>query len=174
MGNSTRDRRPAIIVGDIAKIPLGVNAKQGYAIVDKDFAWIDKYNWVIGTRKYPVANVNINGKRKSITMHRLVVNAKPLVIYDHINRDRLDNRLSNLRECTQALNSANRAMRSNNKSGFKGIRRCGNLWYSQIVKDGVSYRKGRGYKTKVEAAKRYDELAIELFGEFAALNFPEK
>ncbi len=39
------DPRQAIIEGNIAKIPLNINAKDGYAIVDKEFAWLDQWKW---------------------------------------------------------------------------------------------------------------------------------
>lgn len=40
---------------------------------------------------------------------------------DHINRDRSDNRIVNLRDVDHATNMANQSMRSDNKSGFRGI-----------------------------------------------------
>ena len=38
------DPRPAVIEGDIAKLPLGMNATEGYAIVDKKYSHLDKHN----------------------------------------------------------------------------------------------------------------------------------
>lgn len=53
---------------------------------------------------------------------------------DHINSDRNDNRISNLREATNSENQMNQILKSNNKSGFKGV--CWNKrlkrWVSQI------------------------------------------
>lgn len=48
---------------------------------------------------------------------------------DHINRDRADNRVSNLREATHAQNLQNRAVQRNNKSGFIGV-----SWYPKYSK----------------------------------------
>lgn len=50
------DKRPAIIEGNMAKIPLGINAKNGYAIVDKEFAWLDKHNWCLNSDGYAFLN----------------------------------------------------------------------------------------------------------------------
>lgn len=50
----------------------------------------------------------------------LLYGRTPLVV-DHINGDRSDNRLINLREVDQSLNLRNRVMSSNNRSGVAGV-----------------------------------------------------
>ena len=40
---------------------------------------------------------------------------------DHINRDKLDNRLHNLRVCTDSTNAMNQKIRADNNSGHKGV-----------------------------------------------------
>ena len=67
-----------------------------------------------------------NGKRKNYDVHRLVAEhyipnqeGKPQV--DHINRNRQDNRVKNLRWVTHSENSQNKGKQSNNRSGHKFI-----------------------------------------------------
>lgn len=43
-------------------------------------------------------------------------------VIDHINGDRADNRLENLRDVTPKTNQQNRAMQKNNVSGITGVR----------------------------------------------------
>lgn len=92
---------------------------------------------------------------------------------DHINRDGLDNRRANLRPATKAQNAANQKVRSDNTSGFKGASwdKARRSWKAYIHEAGRRVVLGR-HPTAEEAAKAYDERAREIYGEFAALNFP--
>jgi hypothetical protein len=82
-----------------------------------------------------------------------VVNDTPEKLYvDHINFDRLDNRLINLRNVTYAENIRNRRVLSSNTSGYKGVNfnRRDNTWRVEIKVDGKS-KFGGSYTTKEEA-----------------------
>lgn len=69
--------------------------------------------------------VGINGKK--YRMHRLawlyVYGEMPIEI-DHINGNRSDNRISNLRSVERQENMMNKKIRSNNSSGFNGVSFC--------------------------------------------------
>jgi len=71
-------------------------------------------------QRYP--RISVNGKPRSL--HRIVFcwhhGYYPEVI-DHINNDRLDNRIENLRETTQANNCLNRKHNKNSKSPYKNV-----------------------------------------------------
>lgn len=158
--SSRKDRRIAIVDGDIAKIPLGVDAKDGYAIIDKKFAWIDKYNWCLFSNGYPA--------RKGQYMHHIIIGYpnKNMQI-DHINRNRKDNRLCNLRVVTSSQNNAN--MSSTNRNGYRGVYKSSTRYYAKISKDYKSYYLGM-YNTAYEAALAYNKKSIELYGKYAVTN----
>jgi hypothetical protein len=46
----------------------------------------------------------------------------PLMFLDHINGDRSDNRIANLREATNSQNMQNSTIRKDNRLGVKGVR----------------------------------------------------
>jgi hypothetical protein len=75
---------------------------------------------------------------------------------DHINGDRADNRIANLRECSPAENAQNRLADRDNKSGYQGVYRPRgqNTWRAQIKKDGVRHYLG-DYPTPQEASAAY-------------------
>lgn len=70
--------------------------------------------------------------QKIYFVHRLIwllhYKKMPFMI-DHINGDRLDNRVENLREVTSSENSQNRSIANNNTSGIKGV-----SWFAQSCK----------------------------------------
>lgn len=76
-------------------------------IDNADLRIIQPYKWHISSTGYAVWRGTQDGKKQTIRMHRLLTSAPKGKIVDHINHDRLDNRRSNLRICTQTANMRN-------------------------------------------------------------------
>lgn len=148
-------------------------------IVDDDvYEWASKHNWsVTGFENYFYAarKVTVSFKKfKHLRLHRVIADAKPGESVDHINGNTLDNRRVNLRVCTHAQNCQNRKKHVNGKSKYKGIswHKRMKRWTAHINKsDGLCYLGA--FIIEEEAAKAYDRAAIETYGEFARLNFPQ-
>ena len=86
---------------------------------------------------------------------------------DHINLDRSDNRIENLRKATHAENCRNTKSRSHNISGLKGAHfdKRNGKYRARITID--KNQKWLGYfKTPEEAHEAYKEKAEELYKEF--------
>ena len=168
--NPTRDSRPAIIDGDIVKLQLGVGAKDGYALVDKEFLYLDKYKWYLSKRGYPVTNIGY----EKVRLHNLIINKyDDGLVTDHINRDKTDNRRFNLRRITQVNNNYNSPPKGG-LSKYKGVhkKRDRTKWSARIMLNGNVISLGH-YLLESDAAKAYDKAAKQYFGEYAYLNFPD-
>lgn len=167
------DDRPAIVEGDIVKIPLGVEAKYGYAIVDARDAHIGDTKWVLSNNGYVY-----NGKT---LLHHAVVGHPPLgKDTDHINRNKLDNRRSNLRFISRKNNTFNRGLRSNNTTGYVGVSILKNAIkkrYTACYSRSINGRNKTIYigsfETAKEAAIARDKIVAKIHGEYAYLNFPD-
>jgi hypothetical protein len=87
---------------------------------------------------------------------------------DHINGDKRDNRICNLREATSQQNMANSKRRSDNTSGFKGVRkaRLPGKWWAYIYMNGKDTYLGT-YDTPELAHQAYVKAAKIEFGAFA-------
>lgn len=102
----------------------------------------------------------VKWKRKSILAHRLIwfymTGQWPKLTIDHINRDKLDNRWSNLREVTHALNQHNRNTNCTSRSGCIGVDWFASRksWRARITTNGKTVHIGY-FATKEEAAKAY-------------------
>ena len=90
---------------------------------------------------------------------------------DHINRNRSDNRIDNLRVCTFAQNKMNTDKGGRGKSGYKGVFPLPNgKFQAQIGVNGKSKYLGT-FSSAKEAAVAYDLAAIEYHREFRKTNF---
>lgn len=142
------------------------------AIVDaEDFESLNKHKWYVSNLGYVRRGAWIDGKNKIVSMHREVLPAIGFKEIDHINRDKLDNRKSNLRPCNRSQNNHNTVK---NKSGdkYKGVyfAKRDKKWAAMIGFN--RKRQWLGYfKTELEAVKAYDLKAKEVYGEHASLNF---
>ena len=87
------------------------------------------------TKHHRYCRVVIDGK--AYTFHRMVFfyhkGYLPKII-DHIDNDRTNNRIENLREVTQQQNCLNRVAHKNNQSGYKNVHwdKAMNKWSVQI------------------------------------------
>lgn len=142
-----------------------------FALVDDDdFNKLSKYKWclvnVTNNCKYAVTTI----KCKQFSMHRVIMNIKNSNIFvDHINRNGLDNRKENLRIVSCSENAMNASIRSDNKSGFKGIywNKLSGKWHTQIWFNKKCIYLG-SYDS-LNLAKIIRKLGeIEYFGDYAA------
>ncbi len=115
--------------------------------------------------------LKVNGKHTTTSIHRFIMQTPKDMVTDHINGNKLDNRRENLRICNQQENARNADKKSRNTSGYKGVffHKRDKRWFTQICLNGKMVWGG-GFKTKEEAAKKYNELATVYFGDFARLN----
>jgi hypothetical protein len=166
---------------DTRLIPL----PQGkFAIVDAcDYEWLSRWNWWLlkfpmsyGHLFYAARSAGGRLNKHTILMHREVARRAGLPEskeYDHIDRNGLNDSRSNLRPASRTQTRANSTKSKGKSSQYKGVywHKKAGKWMARI---GVN-RKMRflGYFTdEVEAARAYDRAALEIYGEFACLNFP--
>ena len=89
-------------------------------------------------------------------------------VIDHIDGDRSNNKLENLRLCTFQQNHFNRGKQANNKSGFKGVswHKQKAKWVAQIKVKGKNKFLGF-FNCPEEAYKAYCDNAIIFYGYMA-------
>lgn len=154
---------------NVSYVPL---TKNQYAIVDTEhLELVSQFKW-----HYANGYASRNNCQKASRMHRLIffahhgiVEQKTLDI-DHINRDRLDNRIENLRLATRSQNGMNRESTCANTSGYKGVfRRDSGAWISKIKVQGEIFYLGQ-FASPEQAALAYNEAALRLHGSYAVLN----
>lgn len=151
----------------------GKNKDKFFTIDDEDFELVSKYKWYLSTHGYAKTTIHKKETTKldknrniNIAVHRLIMGNPEGKQIDHINRNRLDNRKSNLRLATHTENNWNKEIK-----GLVGV--------SLDIRDG-RYRTRVGNKTygsysdKKIAALVYDRVVRRDRGEFAILNYPNE
>lgn len=134
------------------------NEKVYFDLQDSDK--ILQYTWWIAINGYPTTTIN----NKNITMHKLLGYYRP----DHHNKNKLDNRRSNLISCTRQENQRNCTISKNNTSKFTGVcwDKNKNKWVAQIMVDYKNINLGR-FVEKDDAIRARLQAEAKYFGEFA-------
>jgi hypothetical protein len=105
----------------------------------------------------------------SFKIHRLVCEHfgiwNPDLTVDHINGNKSDNTISNLRIATQQQQCFNQKVKHNNKLGVKGVQFRFDKYTSRILINGKRIHLGT-FETLEEAKEAYDTKAREIQGEF--------
>ena len=125
------------------------------------------------TRGYLDVSLCKKGKRKHAVLHQLVAQAflpnphsKPLV--DHIDGDKTNNTVGNLRWATHSENTIN-SPSHRGTSMMKGVRKERGKWRAEIHFGGKTHHLGM-YNDEEDAGEAYNVVAKLLFKEFAHLN----
>lgn len=149
-------------------------------IDDDDFKKVNKYHWCMNLCRgifYAVNTTWIGAKPKSIKVHRLIMKVlkTPLIFIDHKDRNGLNCQKSNLRKSNFSQNACNTKFVSKSKSGYRGVHlfKGGKMAGKYQVRINCPKKRGLfgGYfNNPIDAAKKYNELAIKHHGEFARLN----
>jgi hypothetical protein len=137
-----------------------------FEIDDADCESVSRYTWYLNGGGYPATAIRrvkdgtyVLAKSGVISFRNLRLhifllgNAPEGLVWDHRNRDKLDNRRENLRAVTRLVNRRNRGRWITNTSGVTGVYRRDGRW-AALMYD----RVGRGiwlgsFATLKEAAK---------------------
>lgn len=86
-----------------------------------DYEKIKEYSWHFGKDYYIKTDFRRNGVKKSVLLHRFILNAPSNMYVDHINHKPNDNRRNNLRLVTCSQNMMNTKIRIDSGLGIKGV-----------------------------------------------------
>jgi len=110
---------------------------------DDDYEYLSQFKWRLDNYGYARRGRRINKKYSLIYIHRLVNKTPEGFMTDHINRDKLDNRKTNLRSVSNSINQYNTALRPLNTSGLKRLfwNKNSKRWIARIRRNNGSVRK---------------------------------
>jgi hypothetical protein len=150
-------------------IEVLIGTKHKMIIDDEDHNLFLSNKWKIV--KADAKLVYVISLKERIRFHRLVMNAQPGEIIDHINGNTLDNRKNNLRKVTHQENIWNGRIRKNNKSGIQGVsyNEKKKKWRAYLNVNDKFY--GKEFLNKEEAIKyrkflEQKYIKIELLNQF--------
>jgi hypothetical protein len=127
-----------------------------HAIIDAADAQLARHKWHLRDGRYAVRSYQIARVKHNVYLHRAVLGLVPGdgLEGDHIDRNKLDCRRSNLRIVTHAQNQQNLSPRSNGSSRYRGVswdRRSGR-WYAYGHANGKMVNLGL-FADELEAAE---------------------
>lgn len=167
LARTTKDKNEIQIHGDYAEMYLYDHEKNIIATTIIDIEDVDKVRgtkWGIRKNK-KLAYVD---SKKLGKLHRYLINAPSGKVVDHIDRNPLNNRKTNLRICTQSDNAKNVGLRENTITGVKGIYRDKKKgrFHAAICVNKKKIYIGASENLN-EAARMRRSAELKYFGEFA-------
>lgn len=140
---------------------------------DEDYEHLASFHWCIHKSKtcfYAMRNEWSKNKAKKIFMHRYLL-GMPTKYVDHIDGNTINNQRCNLRLASSSESQQNRRKQTNNTTGFKGVHFY-KAYKKYSVHIGHNHKNifGGYFDNPIDAAKRYNELALKYHGDFASLN----
>lgn len=140
---------------EIVILRKGVEVTRALIDIDDIILVQNKY-WSYYLNGYVSAKVN----GKTTSLHKLIFGSKKGYDLDHINRNKLDNRKSNLRFLTRSQNQLNRSNPLRGVTWYEKQR----IWTAHIMKDRKKIYLGT-YGFLQEALDARREAEIQLFPE---------
>ena len=144
------------------------NKGQEFYFDKEDFEKISKHTWRVSRNGYMQTTVTKRPNKVVIEMHSYLIGEHEGYVIDHINRNKRDNRKSNLRLVDRNMNGFNINRQINNTSGKTGV---------SFSKDKGTYIAHIGYKNKHiylgsysnfdDAVKTREKAELKYFGELA-------
>lgn len=146
-----------------------IKCNKGNDIIVDDDKWNELLEYKLNITNKGYVTTCINKKR--IYLHIYLMNPNSDEIVDHINHNKLDNRLINLRISNLKNNAHNKSVSANSSSKYKGVSfiKSYKKFRATIQHNNISYNIG-DFHNEEYAAVAYNLKAIELYGTFASIN----
>lgn len=146
------------------------NSDKTFIVDEADYDRLAKYKWYL-VKGAIVAKL----KCWSVSIGRAVIGPSEYRCVDHIDRNIFNNTRANLRDCSTSQNNANRPKDTQGSSRYKGVswHKTRHKWRARIKSQKFGEQHLGVFDSEIDAAKAYDKRALEIFGTFAFLNFPQ-
>jgi len=158
-----------------------IKMTRGYVteVDDEDYDWLSVYAWSAASRDFRARTgwLNESGRLETRYMSRMIWenhygDIPEGMVIDHEDQRVRNNQKENLRLLTKSQNGFNcKRYKSNNR--YRGVQPNRKKWRASIHVDSILYHIGI-FDTEKKAAQAYDKRCLEIRGEYAKLNFPEK
>lgn len=148
---------------------LVISAGHVVQVDEEDLPELSQHRWTYipracGHGAYAARWVKKDGKRKTVYMHRQLMNDPPGEV-DHEDGDGLNNRRYNLRLASRNQNNVNR----DHTNTYRGVYPFRKKWKSQAKVNGKNVHIGV-FTNPIDAARAYDVFVLAAWGSFARIN----
>lgn len=141
-------------------------------VSDEDFEAVNKFKWHLANKGYPARRLRVSEGGGILFLHNQILKCPIGMEIDHKDGNKCNCQRENMRFATSLQNGFNKRKRFNaTGSKYKGVvyRKDIKKYRAAIQANKIRVILGL-FDSEVDAAKKYNEAAIKLHGEFARLN----